>query len=109
MFRLFDIIPPNFFNIFNPKCSSYRDVIIDCIIELYEYTKQNTAFTAPKDSVIYLLTRYFDIHILNIEDNDDIPRSLRDRALDIYRRMKEYGWISENHGSDFAVTVIFDG
>lgn len=103
MNNIFDILPLNFFNIFNSK---NKYVISDCIYVLYNYTIENSTFSALKENIIFELKHYFNTHIVELEDIEG--QSPNERALYVYRRLKECGWIVEEQGQNYQIYTSFE-
>lgn len=103
MNNLFEILPLNFFNIFN---TPNKLVVSDCLFVLYDYMKEDTTFASLKENVIFELTKYFNSHIVEMEDEQN--NSPKERAYYIYRRLKEYGWINEEVGENYQIYVSFE-
>ena len=101
MNNLFDILPENFFNIF------YKNKIImsDCLFILYDYMKEDTAFASLKENVIFELTKYFNNHIVEIDDIES--HAAKDKAYYVYRRFKECKWITEEVGNNYQVYTSY--
>ena len=102
MVNIFDTLPRNFFNIFN---TADRVVISECICVLYEYIKDDASFASLKENLIYELTKYFSSHLIELEELQS--QSPRERALYVYRRLKECGWLSEEVGENYHVYARF--
>ena len=102
MNNLFDILPENFFNIF------YKNKIImsDCLFILYDYMKEDTAFASLIENVIFELTKYFNNHIVEIDDIES--HAAKDKAYYVYRRFKECKWITEEVGNNYQVYTSFE-
>ena len=103
MVNIFDTLPRNFFNIFN---TADRVVISECICVLYEYIKDDASFASLKENLIYELTKYFSSHLIELEELQS--QSPRERALYVYRRLKECGWLSEEVGENYHVYASFE-
>ena len=78
MNNLFDILPENFFNIFYKN----KRIMSDCLFILYDYMKEDTAFASSKENVIFELTKYFNNHIVEIDDIES--HAAKDKAYYVY-------------------------
>lgn len=102
MNNIFETLPLNFFNIFNTN----KRVMSDCIYVLYTYMKNNISFTSLKENIIFELMKYFNNHVVEFDEVDS--RSAKDRALYVYRRLKDCGWISEEIGENYQTYASFE-
>lgn len=102
MNNLFDILPENFFNIFYKN----KRIMSDCLFILYDYMKEDTAFASLKENVIFELTKYFNNHIVEIDDIES--HAAKDKAYYVYRRFKECKWITEEVGNNYQIYTSFE-
>ena len=102
MNNIFDALPLNFFNIFFKN----KTVMSDCLFVLYDYMKEDTAFASLKENIIFELTKYFNNHIVEIEDMES--HQAKDKAYYVYRRFKECGWIVEEMGNNYQTYASFE-
>ena len=102
MNNIFDVLPLNFFNIFFKN----KTVMSDCLFVLYDYMKEDTAFASLKENIIFELTKYFNNHIVEIEDMES--HQAKDKAYYVYRRFKECGWIVEEMGNNYQTYASFE-
>ncbi|MDF9825516.1 hypothetical protein M2475_001963 [Breznakia sp. PF5-3] len=101
--NIFETLPINFFNIFN---NSNKGMISECLFVLYDYMKEDSAFASLKENVIFELTKYFNSHI--IETDEIASGTPKERADNIYKRLKDCGWISEEQGDNYQIYASFE-
>lgn len=102
MNSVFDVLPLNFFNVFHKN----KIVMSECLFVLYDYMKEDTAFASLKENIIFELTKYFNNHVVEIEDMDS--HQAKDKAYYVYRRFKECGWIVEEMGNNYQIYASFE-
>ena len=78
----------------------------DCLFILYDYMKEDTAFASLKENVIFELTKYFNNHIVEIDDIES--HAAKDKAYYVYRRFKECKWITEEVGNNYQIYTSFE-
>lgn len=102
MNNIYDILPLNFFNVF------YKNKIVmsDCLFILYDYIKEDTEFVSLKENIIFELTKYFNNHIVEMDDIDS--NQAKDKAYYVYRRFKECGWLSEEQRDNYQIYSSFE-
>lgn len=103
MNNLFETLPSNFFSILNGQ---NKELMSDCIFILYNFMKDDTSFATLKDNVIFELIKYFNTHIVDM--NDIESQSSKEKAYYVYRRLKECGWISEDQNENYRMYVSFE-
>ena len=103
MNNLFETLPLNFFSILNGQ---NKELMSDCIFILYNFMKDDTSFATLKDNVIFELIKYFNTHIVDM--NDIESQSSKEKAYYVYRRLKECGWISEDQNENYRMYVSFE-
>lgn len=104
MNNIYDTLPLNFFNLFNN--ASNKQVMSDCLFVLYNYIKNDASFAAPKENIIFELSQYFATHIVNFGDIECVQP--KDRALYVYKRLRECGWINESIEENYQIYASFE-
>lgn len=102
MNNIYDILPLNFFNVFIKN----KIVMSDCLFILYDYLKEDTEFTSLKENIIFELTKYFNTHIVEMDDVES--KQPKDKAYQVYRRFKECGWLSEEQRDNYQIYTSFE-
>lgn len=103
MNNIFDILPNNFFNIFN---GDNKRVMADCLYLVFQSFTSDLSFSSTKEQVVLIFQDYFENHLINLQ-SDEVLTTSRDQALYIVRRLKECGWISEETGENYEVFITF--
>lgn len=103
MYNIFDMLPESFFNLFN---TTNKRVISDCLYLAYQSFHNDLSFSILKEDLLYIFQDYFDTHLTHIEEEELLTS--RDKALYILRRLKECGWINEEHGENYQVYINFE-
>lgn len=104
VYNIFDILPNNFFNIFN---GDNKRIMSDCLLLAYDSFKNDLSFSSTKEQITFLIQDYFESHITTIEA-DEVLNTPRDKALYILRRLKECGWINEEVGDNYETYITFE-
>lgn len=104
MYNIFDILPSNFFNLFN---GDNKRIISDCLFLTYNSFKNDLSFSSTKEQIIFILQDYFESHITTIEA-EEVLNTPRDKALYILRRLKDCGWINEEIGENYESFIAFE-
>lgn len=104
--NLFDIVPSNFFNILTRE---NQQIMVDCLFVLYEYTKDDIAYSTSKENAIFELTQYLNRHpfALKMEDQMTVTDS-SEQARHIYTRLKSSGWVHEELAENYEIRVSFE-
>lgn len=103
MTNIYDVLPLNFFNLFDTK---NKEAISDCLFVLYEYIKDDNSFVCLKENFLFELEKYFSTHMVDFEEVE--TKTPKEHASYIYRRLKMCGWIHEDRGDNFQFYVCFE-
>lgn len=104
MDNIFDILPNNFFNVFN---GDNKRAIADCLGLIFHSFKSDLSFSSTKDQVLLMFQDYFENHITQLQ-SDELLKTPRDQAIYVLRRLKECGWINEETGENYDVYITFE-
>lgn len=103
MNNIFDILPNNFFNIFN---GDNKRAMADCLYLIFQSFTSDLSFSSTKEQVILIFQDYFENHLTNLQ-SDEVLVNPRDQAMYVLRRLKECGWISEETGENYESFITF--
>lgn len=104
MHNLFDIIPNQFFYIF---IGDNKRIMADCIQLAFESFKNDLSFSCTREQLLTLFQDYFETHLITMESEENLNNS-RDKALYVFKRLKDCGWIQEEVGENYDVFVTFE-
>lgn len=91
MFQLFDVLPANFFQIFQ---SSLKEIYAEILFSFYFKCEEENSYSVPKEDFIWFLENYFDERNINIlEEDEELLKNSRDKANWVFRKLKAYGWV----------------
>jgi mRNA-degrading endonuclease RelE of RelBE toxin-antitoxin system len=102
--NIFDILPMNFFNIFNTE---HRRIYADCILLLYHRQGADLSFSMDKEDIIGVFEDYFD-NLVGDSELDESAKTSREKAQYVYRRLKECGWIAEEQSRNYRFVANFE-
>ena len=104
--KLFEILPYNFFQLFN---SSSRVTFANILYLLYFQCEQENSYTFSKDNFIKIIEEYFNTNFDDelIQEDASLNNS-RDKANWVFRKLKGYGWIDTEYGVDGELNVNFE-
>lgn len=107
MFKLFDSIPYQFFQIFS---STNREMYANILFWIYLDCENENSFSFSKEYFISLIENYFDIHENEqiIEEDGKELKVARDKANWIFRKLKYYGWIDTEFVANGEQIVNFE-
>lgn len=110
---MFHVLTDKFFI---PLASPNKQVYWECISKLFKIMNHQLSFGIERDVLVEELQYYFEQeHALEIEAEDVIGKSSRDKANWMLRRLESYGWIEietdksyiqRANFKDYAVKVI---
>lgn len=104
MYNIFDILPSNFFNLFN---GDNKRIMSDCLFLSYNSFKNDLSFSSNKEQLLNVIQDYFESHVTTVEA-EEVLNTPRDKALYVLRRLKECGWINEEIGDNYEASVTFE-
>lgn len=105
----FDIVPDNFFSLL---ASKNKRIYLSCIIQAFKVYETGSILGIDKKVIVDDLIYYLDTHayLYDVEDEDDEeadPKSKRELANYILRRMEECGWIYVDVTNDYEEVLNF--
>lgn len=104
--KLFEILPDNFFHIFN---STLKETYADILYMLYFECEQENSYTLGKDELIARMEEYFNYHTNAKVTEEGIElKNTRDKANMIFRNLKNHGWIDTEFGVNGEQNVNFE-
>lgn len=104
VYNIFDILPNNFFNLFN---GDNKRIMSDCLFLTYNSFKNDLSFSSSKDQVLNIVQDYFEGHVTTVEADEDL-NTPRDKAIYVLRRLKECGWVNEEIGENYESFITFE-
>ncbi|MEG0569919.1 MAG: DUF5716 family protein, partial [Erysipelotrichales bacterium] len=105
MSNVYDVLPENFFNIFN---GSDRRVVADCIVLLHGNMKSDFTYSLSKESATEHLTDYFNSKLVDVDTEDEEDNlTSKSKANKIITKLKLYGWMEEEITSSYSMNLIF--
>ncbi len=92
MFKLFDVVPFQFFQIL---ASPNREMYANILFSIYLECENGNSYTFSKEDFISLIKDYFDSHENEkIADTEAVDlKDSRDKANWLFRKLKSSGWI----------------
>ena len=102
---MFQIISERFFM---PLASPNKMIYWECICKLFTIMNHQLSFGIERDVLVEELQYYFDQeHAIEIEDEDVVGKSSRDKANWMLRRLEYYGWIELETDKSYVQRVNF--
>lgn len=104
-----NILPQNFFNLFQSK---HRDIYIESLIKIYEKYETGSILGMPKDDardILESLLEEMNVGFNEFDDDgneDEIP-SYRELANYCLRRLEQTGWITIDVTNDYLEILNF--
>lgn len=103
-----NILPVNFFNLFQSK---HRDLYLESLIRVYEKYEVGSILGMPKDDARDIIETLFEERNIGLdeftdEDPDEIP-SYRDLANYFIRRFEQTGWVTIDVTNDYLEILNF--
>lgn len=105
----FDMVPDNFFSLLSSK---NKRIYLACILQSFKIYETGSILGIEKKIIVDDLVYYLDTHsyLYDVEDEEDEeadPKSKRDLANYILRRMEECGWIYVDVTNDYEEVLNF--
>lgn len=105
----FDIVPDNFFSLLSSK---NRRIYLACILQSFKTYEMGSILGIEKKVVVDDLVYFLDTstYLYDVEDEEDEeadPKSKRELANYILRRMEECGWIYVDVSNDYEEILNF--
>lgn len=105
----FDMVPDNFFSLLSSK---NKRLYLSCILQSFKIYETGSILGIEKKIIVDDLVYYLDTHayLYDVEDEEDEeadPKSKRDLANYILRRMEECGWIYVDVTNDYEEVLNF--
>ena len=102
---MFQIISDKFFM---PLASPNRKIYWECITKLFTVMNHQLSFGIEREILVEELQYYFEQeHAIEIEDEEIIGKSSRDKANWMLRRLEFYGWIEVETDKSYVQRVNF--
>ena len=104
--NIFSITGNDFFKAFTGK---YQTVFADCLEIIYNSYRTELSYGIEKELLLIQLTDYFEknsISEIKFDDDTEIFRDSRAKASEFLRKLKLYGWIEYEYGSDQKARII---
>lgn len=91
MSSLFDIVPYNYFQIFNTKS---RIAYSEILFLLFSKCEQENSYTFNKEDFISIIENYFiDKEQIELDEEENQANTSREKANVVFRNLKKCGWI----------------
>ena len=102
---MFNIVSNKFFI---PLASPNKQIYWECICKLFSIMNHQLSFGMERDVLVEELQYYFEQeHAIEIEGEDVIGKSSRDKANWMLRRLEAYGWIEIETDKSYVQRVNF--
>ena len=102
---MFNIVSNKFFI---PLASPNKQIYWECICKLFSIMNYQLSFGMERDVLVEELQYYFEQeHAIEIEGEDVIGKSSRDKANWMLRRLEYYGWIEIEADKSYVQRVSF--
>lgn len=102
---MFQVISDKFFI---PLASPNKKIYWECISKLFTVMNHQLSFGIERDYLVEELQFYFEQeHAIEIEDEEIIGKSSRDKANWMLRRLEYYGWIEVETDKSYIQRVNF--
>ena len=104
--NLFNIISDDYFKALTGR---YKQIFADCLEIIYNSYRTELSYGIDKESLVMQITDYFDNNIdtsIQLEDEDEVLNDSRAKALAFLRKLRGYGWIESEFGSDGREKIV---
>lgn len=104
--NLFNIISDDYFKALTGR---YKQIFADCLEIIYNSYRTELSYGIDKESLVMQITDYFDNNIdtsIQLEDEDEVLNDSRAKALAFLRKLRGYGWIESEFGSNGREKIV---
>lgn len=105
MKNLFSVVPADFFK---PLNSQYKDQYADCLLAIYNSYRIEISYGVDRESIVSILTDYFNTRTDDIcfdDDSENIERDARSKAQKVINYLKNCGWLDFEDEKDYKQNV----
>ena len=103
---IFGIVGKDYFKVLTSK---YQSIFVDCLKIIYDSYRTELSYGIDREILLLQLTDYFDrsgTADIQFDEEADILKDSRAKASEFIRRLKTYGWIEYEYGSDNRPKII---
>lgn len=103
--NIFDVVDESFFK---PLTSTFKVVYMDCLTIIYNTYRSELSYDVDRENVVGKLIEYFEqsnISDITFEDETDVLKDSRTKAMTFLRKLKEYGWVEYEVSSRQVIKV----
>lgn len=106
MMNIFEIIPKQFFSVLSSK---NQEIYVSCILEIFKVYEQGSILGVDKNIARQAVVDYLDLNPLQeeLDEDNEIEMTNRDRANQILRRLEECEWIDIDVNNDYEEILNF--
>ncbi len=104
--NIFNITGDDFFKALTGK---YQKVFADCLEIIYNSYRTELSYGIDKESLVIQISDYFEKNAdtsVQFDDDDEILNDSRSKASAFLRKLRGYGWIENEFGSDGREKII---
>jgi len=106
MSDLYSIVGEDFFK---PLTSYYKRIYLQCLRIIYDSYRTELSYGIDREHLVQKLEYFFDslgISEIQFEDDTEVISDSRSKASTFLRKLKEFGWIETEIGSDQKTKII---
>ena len=105
MKNLFSVLPNDFFK---PLNSKYKDQYADCLLSIYNSYKAEISYGVDRESVVEVLTEYFNTRSddISFDDDNSFEKDSRSKAQKAINYLKDCGWLDFEEEKNYQQNVV---